>query len=212
MNTEEDKTWDFEHLADRYDKLVAGDQPLYARYDEVLDAVVAKAKVSAGMRVLDIGAGTGNLAMCCIRHGATVIGLDPSEAMLAKAQAKLAEHPNVELLQAGYPFLQLPFPDASFDAVVSTYAFHHVPPGAKAKAMGEMFRVLKSGGSWALGDLIFENAAAERAALRQYKWLEEEYFARIEDLRPVCAELGTELNARQFTPVTWVVWAAKAAT
>ena len=74
-----------------------------------------------------------------------------------------------------------------------------------------MFRVLGPGGSWAVGDLIFESEEAEKAALGRYKWLEEEYFARIEDLLPVFAALGTELNASQFTPVTWVLWASKPA-
>jgi len=72
-----------------------------------------------------------------------------------------------------------------------------------------MVRVLRAGGLWVLGDLVFENEQAERIALREYRWLEEEYFARIEDLRPIFAELGMELNAQQFTPVTWVLWAIK---
>ena len=72
-----------------------------------------------------------------------------------------------------------------------------------------MVRVLKPGGSWALGDLAFENAQEEVKALRTLEWLEEEYFSRIDDLRPVFAELGMELATRQFTPVTWILWTIK---
>jgi len=45
-----------------------------------------------------------------------------------------------------------------------------------------MVRVLKRGGRWVLGDLVFENAEAEDRALRAYDWLEEEYVARVDEL------------------------------
>ena len=205
----EDRKWNYDDKAARYDEIVAGDHPMYDRYDEVLDAVAELAGVAPGKRVLDIGAGTGALARRCANRGAEAVGLDPSEGMLARAREKLTGQAGVEFRQVAQPFLQIPFPDESFDAVVSTYAFHHVPPEQKAAAMAEMHRVLKPGGLWALGDLIFEDEQAERAALDQYCWLEDEYFARIDELRPLVAKLGLELHTRQFTPVTWVVWARK---
>lgn len=57
--------------------------------------------------------------------------------------------------------------------------------------------------------LSHESEEAERKALSQYGWLEEEYFARVEELRIIFTALGMELNARQFTPVAWVVWTIK---
>ena len=204
-----EKTWDFDSWADRYDKAVAADSQIYARYDEVLDFVVEIAKVSPMMRVLDIGTGTGNLALRCLAHGAAVVGLDPSGRMLAEACEKVGDDTRVEFRQVDTPFLHIPYPDNSFDAVVSTYAFHHIPHRLKSDSVREMVRVLKPDGIWTLGDLIFENEEAEREALHQYRWLEEEYFSWIEELRTVFTELGMELNARQFTPVTWVLWAIK---
>ena len=66
-------------------------------------------------------------------------------------------------------------------------------------------------GLWAVGDLAFVDKLAERRALQEYPWLEEEYFARIEDLGRVFTRLGMELGSKQFTPVTWVLWAKKPA-
>ena len=207
---EKEKTWDFDNWAERYDERVAGDSGLYARYDEVLDRVVEIANITPGKRVLDIGTGTGNLALRCLARGAMVIGLDPSERMLSEAREKVGTNSKVEFRQVDEPFLRIPYPDDFFDAVISTYAYHHLPHRLKPASVREMVRVLRAGGLWVLGDLVFENEQAERIALREYRWLEEEYFARIEDLRPIFAELGMELNAQQFTPVTWVLWAIKA--
>jgi len=88
---ENEKSWKFDNLADRYDKIVKSDSTLYERYDDVLDTVVVIANVSQGKRVLDIGTGTGNLALRCLARGAEVVGLDPSEKMLAKAKEKAGE-------------------------------------------------------------------------------------------------------------------------
>ena len=66
--------------------------------------------------------------------------------------------------------------------MVSTYAFHYVPPPLKPWAVREMVRALKPGGVWALGDLASWGEEAEREALRAYAWLEEGYFARIGEL------------------------------
>lgn len=52
----------FERWAARYDQSVRTDQGIFASYDEVLDAVVRAATVAPGMRVLELGIGTGNLA------------------------------------------------------------------------------------------------------------------------------------------------------
>ncbi len=205
-----DKTWDFDGWADVYDADVRSDCPLHARYDEVLDAVVQAADVTVGKIVLDIGTGTGNLALPCLKLGATVVGLDPSDRMLAKAREKTADYPAVEFRLVADPFLNIPYPDVFFDAVVSTYAFHHVPHRSKPDAVREMVRVLRPGAMWALGDLAFQNQEAAREALGLYRdWLEEEYFALIDELVPVFRELGMKLDATRFSPVTWVLWAKK---
>ena len=59
-NSENEKTWNFDNWANRYDQVVASDsQHYYAQYDQVLDKVVEMASLTPGNRVLDIGTGTG---------------------------------------------------------------------------------------------------------------------------------------------------------
>ena len=211
IQRDDESPWTFDDYGwvDRYDAEVAADSQLYGRYREVLEAVADIATPAPGRRILDIAAGTGTLAAICASRGAEVVGLDPSERMLSQARAKFGPKDPVQLLLADDPFLHVPFPAASFDAVVSTYAFHHVPRREHPAAVREMVRVLAPGGVWALGDLVFENAQEEARALGRFQWLEVEYFARVAELRPLLAELGMDLSAQQFTPVTWVLWATK---
>ena len=210
----QERTWEFDQWARNYDDWVSSDSLLYARYREVLDRVLTVAAVGPGKKVLDIGTGTGNLALGGLQRGAVVVGLDPSEKMLGLAREKAeglgATAPVPTFLQVAEPFLTIPYEDATFDAVVSTYAFHHIPQHRQPDAVREMLRVLAPGGSLAMGDLIFASAEAEREALSRCEWLEREYFARLDELAPALARLGLKLQVEQFTPVTWVVWAVKA--
>jgi putative AdoMet-dependent methyltransferase len=208
---EEWKNWDFDEYADDYDAWVASDDPIYARYDDVLRFVVQLAAVKAGMTVLDIGTGTANLALRLATEGTRVVGVDPSRRMLARASAKIGDGAGIELKYLEQPFLDLPFPDDRFDAVVSTYSFHHIAPPLKSEGVREMVRVLKPGRPWVLGDLIFRDARSQQQALAKYEWLEDEYYPRIEELRPVFSELGMELHSQELTPITWVLWALKPA-
>lgn len=204
-----DATWEFDKWAPSYDSSVASSHTYYARYDEVLDFVAETAGAAPGKRILDIGTGTGNLALRCIERDACVVGLDPSPGMLEQARAKSAGKTNVEFIVADEPFLRIPFDELSFDAVVTTYAFHHIRNEVKSECVREMLRVLKHGGVLIIGDLAFQYAESEKNALKEHKWLEEEFFTLIEPLRSVFAELGMALDCRQFTQVTWVFWAEK---
>lgn len=223
---------DFDSMdwVDNYDSVVESDSGLFFRYSDILQAVSEVACPSPGLKVLDIGAGTGNLSYLCLARGASVVGLDPSERMLSQARARArslsanrverggvgseaqAHRSGVEFHVASDPFLKIPYPDSAFDAVVSTYAFHHIPHELQPESVREMVRVLRTGGVWAMGDVMFENAVAEAEARRTYEWLDgDEYYSRIDSLRSAFSQSGMVLHARQFTPVSWVLWASEAA-
>ena len=75
-----------------------------------------------------------------------------------------------------------------------------------------MVRVLRPGGVWAMGEVAFKNAAAELEAKRTFPWLDEdEYYPHIDSLRSSFSQFHMILQARQFTPVSWVLWALKPA-
>ena len=105
----------------------------------VADAAATK----AGQRVLDVACGTGVLARKAADQGGSVTGLDRNEGMLEMAK-RMA--PSIEWKTGRAE--QLPFPDASFDAVVSQFGLMFFDD--RAEALREMRRVLKPGGRLAV--------------------------------------------------------------
>lgn len=101
------------------------------------------AEVRSGATVLDAGCGPGNLAAAVAKLGASVVGVDVSDGMVALAKRR---HPDIDFRQADAEYL--PFSDGTFDAVVSNLLVPHLPnPEA---GVAELVRVLKSGGRLAV--------------------------------------------------------------
>lgn len=115
--------------------------------------IVELAAVRAGERVLDLGCGTGTLALAIGRSqpGAAITGVDGDEAMLAQAQDKL-DHAGVEVELRQAMAQALPFEDASFDVVVSSLFFHHLVREVKEQVAAEIVRVLRPGGRMVVAD------------------------------------------------------------
>ena len=134
--------------------------PLYDPLQKLLGVasahrpLVDQADVQPDQRVLEIGCGTGNLAILVKRlhPGAEVVGLDPDPKVLARARKKAEREALPVQLDLGFAE-ELPYPDASFDRVFSAFMFHHLKPHGKEKTLHEVRRVLKPGGSLHLLDL-----------------------------------------------------------
>ena len=106
------------------------------------------ARLQPGEKVLDVGCGTGTLALVAKeRVGKTgrVSGIDPSQQMIARASRKAAHRSLSIDFQVGL-IEQLVFPDQSFDVVLSTFMMHHLPDDLKHRGLREIARVLKPGG------------------------------------------------------------------
>jgi SAM-dependent methyltransferase len=116
--------------------------------------VLASAGITTGEHVLDVGCGTGTLALGAARaaRGVRVTGLDADASILARARRKAARASLEVRLDEGRS-TTLPYPDASFDLVLSTLFFHHVDDDAKRQTASELVRVLRPGGRVVVGDL-----------------------------------------------------------
>jgi ubiquinone/menaquinone biosynthesis C-methylase UbiE len=107
--------------------------------------------------VLDIGCGTGTLAVLIKQRYPDVdfVGLDPDPKALGRAARKARGVPVSIRFDRGSSDA-LPYPDASFDRVFSSFMLHHLRPDQRGRTLREVFRVLASGGSFHLLD--FERA------------------------------------------------------
>jgi len=112
------------------------------------ERLVELARIEPGEAVLDVGCGTGTLAIAAKRRvGASgaVHGIDASPEMIERANRK-ARKAGVDVVFRTAVVETLPFPDAIFDVVLSTLMLHHLPRPAREKCAREMRRVLKPGG------------------------------------------------------------------
>ena len=126
-------------------------------------ALVSAAPVGPSDRVLDVATGTGLVAAALVRrHGCHVVGVDQSAEMLARARARLAGDPRVELRVGEAE--RLPFADGAFDAVTFTYLLRYVDD--VPATLRELARVVRPGGF--VGSLEFgvPRSAAARALWR----------------------------------------------
>ena len=116
--------------------------------------VIELAKVMPGDKVLDVGCGTGNLtltAKSAAGAGGAAYGIDASPEMIDVARKK-AKRLNSDVVFDIGLIEKIPFPDVTFDVVVSRLVIHHLPDDLKHKAFAEIFRVLKPGGHFLVAD------------------------------------------------------------
>lgn len=114
------------------------------RYKSIL---IEQAEIRAGHSVLDLGCGTGTLAIMAklARPSAEVTGLDADPDMLKVARYKSAQQNAPVKFDVGFTS-NLPYPDESFDRVLSSIMIHHLKTPDKKRTAQEVFRVLKPGG------------------------------------------------------------------
>jgi ubiquinone/menaquinone biosynthesis C-methylase UbiE len=106
------------------------------------------AQVKPGDRVLDVGCGTGKLAIAAQEWAGPsgeAIGVDPSPEMIRRARRNAERANSTAKFQTGVAE-NLPFPANSFDVVLNRLMLHHLPGDLKQQGLAEMRRVLKPGG------------------------------------------------------------------
>jgi ubiquinone/menaquinone biosynthesis C-methylase UbiE len=134
------------HWAARYDLLIG--LLTLGKERQFRERLVELAHLQRDESVLDIGCGTGSLALAAARSvgpSGAVHGIDASPEMIARARKKSTKAGlsivfEVALAQS------LPFPDSQFDVVLSTVMLHHLPRDGRGEAVREARRVLRPGG------------------------------------------------------------------
>lgn len=113
--------------------------------------------ICEGNQVLEIGCGTGNLAISCAKKGASVVALDISSQMLAIAARKVREHDlidKIRLEEMGAIELENAFDDNTFDRIVSTLVFSELYTNEQKYVLSQAYRILRPSGLIIIADEV----------------------------------------------------------
>ena len=184
------------HWAARYDVLAW--ILTHGRERAFRERLIGLAALEQGDSVLDIGCGTGTLAIAATRHvgpAGTVYGIDASPQMIARATRKAVKAGAPAVFQVAAAE-QLPFPDARFDVVLSTLMLHHLPRNTRQQCASEIRRVLKCGGRVLVVD--FGRAQARRGLMAH---LHRHGHVAVEDIETMLA--NANFTTMCTGPVGW---------
>lgn len=136
-----------------------GDYAVVAtRIQLVAERLTETADLRAGWRVLDVATGSGNAAIAAARSGCSVVGIDYVPSLLEVGRRRVAaEGLDVELLEGDAE--EIPFADATFDAVISVFGSMFAPDQERVAA--ELVRVCRPGGTIALANWTPEGFIGE---------------------------------------------------
>lgn len=139
----------FDWLTPAYDAVVRYTTREKAFKSALLDQMAPH----SGERILDLGCGTGTLAVMIKSQQpeATVHAFDADARILARAKRKAKDHCVDIVFDEGFS-TRLPYADATFDCVVSSLFFHHLMPHDKLSTLNEVKRVLRHGGRLHIAD------------------------------------------------------------
>ncbi len=128
----------------------------------VIAAVLERAPVGPGTEAVDLGCGTGALAMELARSGAVVTAVDLSPAMVERLQQKALEAGLTGITGVVAPVEHLELAPESVDLVVSNYALHHLRDPDKSSVVRLAATWLRPGGRLVIGDMMFGRGSTPR--------------------------------------------------
>lgn len=116
--------------------------------------IIEMAKIKPGDKVLDVGCGSGNLTLTAQEYAGasgSVYGIDGAPEMIEVARQKAKRSGSEAVFEVGL-IEKIPYPEATFDVVISRLVIHHLPDDLKRRGFTEILRVLKPGGWIFLAD------------------------------------------------------------
>jgi len=154
-----DRGWRYDLEVWFFDTFVA-----HGEVNRLRHRVLDLADLSAGSKLLDVGCGTGTLAIQAARRlpeAGQVTGVEPAPRQIARARSK-ARRAGIKVdFQSGV-IEKLPFPDRTFDTVTSTLMMHHLPDELRRQGLDEIIRVLKPQGSLIVADFDYPDGHKSR--------------------------------------------------
>lgn len=143
---------DWDDFSEDYDRVFL-ENPQYV---DTIERMISVAAERDGVRVLDLGCGTGNVTASLLRRlegtPISVVAVDPSAGMRKKCGGRFASLGAVEVREGDS--LAIPAEDGGFDFVLSHLALHHVPPESRRDCAREIARVLAPGGTLVYADMF----------------------------------------------------------
>ncbi|ACT03717.1 class I SAM-dependent DNA methyltransferase [Paenibacillus sp. JDR-2] len=205
----------FDEWSESYDRTVAGEdveyREVFAGYDRILEAVAERVSGT----IVEFGVGTGNLTEKLLKRSDKVYGIEPSEGM--RREVSKRELP-IRLLDGD--FLDFPELPERMDAIVSTYAFHHLTDTEKDQAIALYSQLLAPGGRVVFADTSFANAeeryeieqsALEAGFLNLYQDLRTEYYTSLDVLNKLFTNHGFTVSFTRLNRYVWLLEAVKLA-
>ena len=189
---------DFDDWADTYDDSLAFDQFPFTGYPQVLTKAVELAEPTPGYAVLDLGTGTGNLALRFARAGCRVWCTDFSERMLERARQKIPGA--VCLLHDVRSPLHRQL-DRRFDLIVSAYLFHHFDMDEKVRILSGLLPHLLPAARIVIADIAFPDAGAlEQVRLVVGAGWEDEFYWLADETALTIEKIGMQVAYQQVSP------------
>lgn len=205
----------FDDWADNYDETLEKADGEYVEvfnnYNEILNETVKHISKYEGAKVLDIGSGTGNLTNIASKAGYNVVGIEPNSKMRDIAMAK---YPSEKFISG--TFLSLPIDDNSVDAIINSYAFHHLTDEEKGTAIKLFKTKLKNDGVVIITDTMYASKNSKRAILEDaydnnYENLahdlETEFYTTHEVLTKLFEDEGFKVSYQQMNKFVWILTA-----